>query len=87
MRNNRNSRKDMTFKAFIIKMIFFIEMAGSRYARPRRLRLSLTKPLRRRGRLPANTSLLIKGLSTIRSHTRNNTRFTLSFKSLSLSII
>lgn len=32
-------------------MIFFIEMAGSRYARPRRLRLSLTKPLRRRGRL------------------------------------
>ena len=51
MRNNRNSRKDMTFKAFIIEMIFFIEMAGSRVARPRRLRLSLTKLLRRRGRL------------------------------------
>jgi hypothetical protein len=41
----------MTFEAFIVEMIFFIEMAGSRVARPRRLRLSLTKPLRRRGRL------------------------------------
>ncbi len=51
MRNNRNSRKDMTFEAFIVEMIFFIEMAGSRVARPRRLRLSLTKLLRRRGQL------------------------------------
>ena len=48
----------MTFEAFIIEMIFFIEMAGSRYARPRRLRLSLTKPLRRRGRLQSKDHFL-----------------------------
>ena len=59
LRNNRNSRKDMTFEAFIIEMIFFIEMAGSRYARPRRLRLSLTKPLRRRGWLRTQDEALL----------------------------
>ena len=41
-------------------MIFFIKMAGSRYARPRRLRLSLTKPLRRRGRLEFIGSYIIR---------------------------
>ena len=49
----------MTFKAFIIEMIFFIEMAGSRVARPRRLRLSLTKPLRRRGWLRTQDEALL----------------------------
>jgi hypothetical protein len=35
----------MIFEAFIIKILFFIKILGSRYARPCRLRLSLTKLL------------------------------------------
>jgi hypothetical protein len=38
-------------KSFIVEMLVFIEMAGSRNARPRILRLSLTKPQRSRGQL------------------------------------